>query len=101
MTDSSAPLAPALLSEPPALEVVGVDAGYEHTVVLHGVSLTVPAGSVTALLGPNGAGKSTLLKVVSGLIRPTAGSVTVRGTDVTAFTPYRRAGLGVCHIPEG
>jgi branched-chain amino acid transport system ATP-binding protein len=69
--------------------------------VLRGVSLTVPAGSVTALLGPNGAGKTTLLKTVSGLLQPASGSVRLFGDDVTGLRPNRRARMGVCHIPEG
>jgi branched-chain amino acid transport system ATP-binding protein len=85
----------------PALELDNVDAGYDHTTVLRGVSLTIPVGSVVALLGPNGAGKSTLLKTISGLVKPTSGSVRLFGDDVTALAPHRRARLGVCHIPEG
>jgi branched-chain amino acid transport system ATP-binding protein len=88
-------------ASPPALELRDVSGGYGHTPVLRNVNLTVSAASVTALLGPNGAGKTTLLKTVSGLLRPTAGSVFVDGTDVTNLAPARRAALGVCHIPEG
>ena len=61
----------------------------------------MPAASVTALLGPNGAGKTTLLKIVSGLLRPTSGSVVIDGEDVTKLSPSRRTARGVCHIPEG
>jgi branched-chain amino acid transport system ATP-binding protein len=86
---------------PPALELEGIVAGYDSTQVLRGVSLVVPAGAVTALLGPNGAGKTTLLKTVSGLIRPTSGSVRLGGVDVGSLAPNRRARLGLCHIPEG
>jgi branched-chain amino acid transport system ATP-binding protein len=85
----------------PALQLTDVVAGYEHTTVLRGVSLTVPAGSVVALLGPNGAGKSTLLKTVSGLVRPTSGSVQLFGDEVATLAPNRRARQGLCHIPEG
>ena len=85
----------------PALELRDVSGGYGHTTVLRGVNLTVPASSVTALLGPNGAGKTTLLKTVSGLLRPTAGSVLIDGHDVTKLSPSQRAARGVCHIPEG
>ena len=88
-------------SEVPALQVDNVVAGYAESTVLRGVSLTVPTGSVVALLGPNGAGKSTLLKTISGLCRPTGGSVTLFGQDVTRLSPNRRARLGLCHIPEG
>jgi branched-chain amino acid transport system ATP-binding protein len=85
----------------PALEVVDLVAGYDRTTVLRGVSLTVPAGSVTALVGPNGAGKTTLLRAISGLIRPSSGEVRLDGTPVTGLPPYRRTSLGMCHIAEG
>jgi branched-chain amino acid transport system ATP-binding protein len=87
--------------EAPALELADLEAGYGTTTVLRGVNLVVPAGSVVALLGPNGAGKTTLLKTVSGLVRPTAGSLQVFGRSVHGLAPNRRAALGVCHIPEG
>jgi branched-chain amino acid transport system ATP-binding protein len=93
--------ATAVASRVPALQLNDVEAGYEHTTVLRGVSLTVPAGSVTALVGPNGAGKSTLLKTVSGLLKPTRGTIEVDGHDVTALPPNKRTAVGVCHIPEG
>jgi len=76
-------------------------AGYAETTVLRGVSLTVPDGSVVALLGPNGAGKTTLLRVASGLLRPTDGTMSLDGVDVTGHSPHRLAGRGVCHVPEG
>jgi branched-chain amino acid transport system ATP-binding protein len=89
------------VAAPPALQLRNISGGYGHTTVLRSVDITVPASSVTALLGPNGAGKTTLLKTVSGLLRPTAGSVVVDGEDVTRLSPYRRTARGVCHIPEG
>ena len=85
-----------------ALELRGVSSGYGSTTIVRNVDLVVPAGSVTALLGPNGAGKTTLLKTVSGLIRPTSGSVEprwrrcLRAAAVTSVPQ-----LGLCHIPEG
>jgi branched-chain amino acid transport system ATP-binding protein len=84
-----------------ALELQNVDAGYEQTTVLRNLSITVPASSVTALLGPNGAGKTTLLKTISGLVKPNKGAVMLFGQDVTKLSPNKRAGLGLCHIPEG
>ncbi len=84
-----------------ALALRGVTSGYDHTTILRDVDLVVPAGSVTALLGPNGAGKSTLLKTVSGLIRPTSGTVEIGGQDVTKLPTFRRSQLGLCHVPEG
>jgi branched-chain amino acid transport system ATP-binding protein len=86
---------------PPALQLTDIVAGYNQTTVVRNVSLTIPAGQVVALLGPNGAGKSTLLKTISGLVRPTAGSVTMFGQDVTKLRPADRAKQGLCHIPEG
>jgi branched-chain amino acid transport system ATP-binding protein len=85
----------------PALVLDGVIGGYGDTTVLRGVSLTVPAGSVTALLGANGAGKTTLLKTASGLLRPKKGLVKLGGVDVTNRSPHRRTRQGLCHIPEG
>jgi branched-chain amino acid transport system ATP-binding protein len=85
----------------PALELEGIRAAYGRIEVIHGVDLTLPAGSVFALLGPNGAGKSTLLKVVSGRMHPSAGSVRVDGRDVTKRSCEYLARHGVCAIPEG
>ncbi|MFE1795891.1 ABC transporter ATP-binding protein [Streptomyces sp. NPDC059517] len=85
----------------PALELRDVSARYGETTVLRDVSLTVRPGRVTALIGPNGAGKTTSLRVASGLLAPAAGQVLVDGADVTRTAPHRRAGLGLCHIPEG
>jgi ABC-type branched-subunit amino acid transport system ATPase component len=86
---------------PPALELRDVRAGYGTIEVLHGVSLTVPAGAVFALLGPNGAGKTTTLRVASGEIAPTSGDVMMQGKAVTGKHSDALARAGVCSIPEG
>ena len=87
---------------PPAVELVGVRAGYGRIEVIHGVDLAVPEGSVFALLGPNGAGKSTLLKVAGGRIAPSAGTVTVAGMVLGRHHgPDVLARHGVCSVPEG
>ena len=88
-------------ASPPALELRDVHAGYGTIDVLHGVSLTVPTGSVFALLGPNGAGKSTALKVASGQIAPNAGEVRLFGSSVQGKSSDALARAGVCAIPEG
>lgn len=85
----------------PALELVDVRASYGRIEVLHGVNLTVPAGSICALLGPNGAGKSTTLKVASGEVVPTHGCVHLAGTHVNGASPDSIARAGMCRIPEG
>ena len=64
-------------------------------VALDGVSLAVPEGSTVGLVGPNGAGKTTLFGVLSGLIRPKAGRVTMSGVDVTRRSPQHRARRGL------
>lgn len=89
------------MSLTPALELRDIRASYGRIEVLHGVSLTVPAGSVCALLGPNGAGKSTTLKVASGELKPTQGCVHVAGSHVNGASPDSLARAGVCRIPEG
>lgn len=84
-----------------ALQLADVTSGYGETVILRGVSLEVPAGSVVALLGPNGAGKTTLLRTVSGLLFPTEGTVSMDGDDITRLPTHLRSRRGLCHIPEG
>jgi branched-chain amino acid transport system ATP-binding protein len=100
VTAPAAPAAPAAPTEP-VLELKGVKAAYGRIEVLHGVNLTVPAGSVVALLGPNGGGKTTTLKVVSGQMTPTSGCVHITGRHVNGASPDALARIGVCTIPEG
>jgi branched-chain amino acid transport system ATP-binding protein len=83
------------------LGLYGVRAAYERIEVLHGVDLSVKAGTVFALLGPNGAGKTTTLKVIAGLMRPTAGDVVVAGRRVNGARSEDLARRGLCLVPEG
>jgi len=83
------------------LRLEAVNAGYGSTTVLRDVSLWVPPLSVVALLGPNGAGKTTLLRLASGLIRASAGRVTIGDEDVTRCGAYELTKRGICHVPEG
>ncbi|GIH96678.1 hypothetical protein Psi01_73080 [Planobispora siamensis] len=76
-----------------AVEAVSVSFGGVHA--LSGVSFEVPEGQVCGVIGPNGAGKTTLFDVISGLRRPTSGSVTMAGRDVTAVPAVRRARAGL------
>src|SRR5579883_2249743 len=85
----------------PLLEVCRVDAAYGPYRALFEVSFEVAEGTAVALVGPNGAGKSTVARVVSGLVRPTAGSVRFAGRDVTRWPAWRIARLGLAHAPEG
>jgi branched-chain amino acid transport system ATP-binding protein len=83
------------------LELESVEVRYGRIRAVRGVSMTVPDGKVVALLGANGAGKSSLLKAISGVVRPTAGSVRWDGSDISRVTPHRILRLGVAHVPEG
>ena len=65
------------------LIVSGLDAGYGKLAVLHEVSFEVARGEIVAVVGSNGAGKTTQLRAVSGVIRPTGGSVTLEGRTIT------------------
>jgi branched-chain amino acid transport system ATP-binding protein len=102
MTVTPTPV-PELESETmsPGLSLRGVRASYGRIEALHGVDLTVPAGSVFALLGPNGAGKSTLLKVVNGQLPATAGEVLIGDRPVRRMSTEKLARTGLCSIPEG
>jgi branched-chain amino acid transport system ATP-binding protein len=83
------------------LEVRDLVATYGPVTALDGVSLTVPAGQITAVLGANGAGKTTLLRTVSGLVRPKAGSVHLEGQDITRVPVEMMVRRGMAHVPEG
>jgi branched-subunit amino acid ABC-type transport system permease component/ABC-type branched-subunit amino acid transport system ATPase component len=82
------------------LSLHDVFAGYGDVEVLHGVSLALEPGRVTALLGANGAGKSTLCAIAAGSVTPTRGAVHMNGVDVTSVASYRRARDGVFFVPE-
>jgi ABC-type branched-subunit amino acid transport system ATPase component len=82
------------------LELIGVRAGYGGGDVLQGVDLAVLEGSLTCIVGPNGAGKSTLLRVVSGLLRPTDGSVRFQSRSIEGLSPRSILDLGIVQVPQ-
>ncbi len=83
------------------LRVEGLASGYSARPVLNGVSINVEAGQFVAIVGPNGAGKTTLFKTISGILRPSAGTITFEGHDLLSIAPARRPHLGIAHVPEG
>jgi len=85
----------------PLLTVHELEAYYGRVCALHSVSLEVAEGSVVALLGANGAGKTTTLRVISGLLRPTRGSVEFDGKRIDGFGPDRLVRAGIVQVPEG
>jgi branched-chain amino acid transport system ATP-binding protein len=82
------------------LELRSIDAGYGSFQALFGVNLEVRSGEAVGVIGPNGAGKTTLMRTISGLIRPTSGSITMEGTDALATPAHRIISLGIAHVPE-
>jgi len=82
------------------IEIKGLVAGYGGLDILRGVDLSVDRGGITCIVGPNGAGKSTVLKAVSGILRPTAGSVRIDGTDLTGRAPEAVLRAGVAQVPQ-
>jgi branched-chain amino acid transport system ATP-binding protein len=82
------------------LELRSIDAGYGSFQALFGVNLEVRSGEAVGVIGPNGAGKTTLMRTISGLIRPTSGSITMEGTDTLATPAHRIISLGIAHVPE-
>ncbi|HUK66042.1 MAG TPA: ABC transporter ATP-binding protein [Anaeromyxobacteraceae bacterium] len=77
------------------LEVRGLARAFGGVHAVDRVSFFVEKGEVRGLIGPNGAGKTTVLNLVSGLIRPSAGSIVLEGRSIAALSPHRIAGLGV------
>jgi len=74
---------------------------YGKSHILHGVSLEVAEGQITALLGRNGAGKTTTLRSLMGLTPAREGRVTIFGKDTTRWPTYRIAASGIGYVPEG
>jgi len=83
------------------LEVNNVSASYGRIQVLWDVCLKVNEGEIVALVGTNGAGKTTLLHTISGIMRPSSGTITYRGQRIDGLPPHIIVELGISHIPEG
>jgi branched-chain amino acid transport system ATP-binding protein len=77
------------------LQLSGLNKSFGGLKAVQNVSLTVPEGSLTALIGPNGAGKTTLFALMSGFVRPDAGTVRFAGQDITGQAPHLNARLGM------
>ncbi|MBC2877155.1 MULTISPECIES: ABC transporter ATP-binding protein [Streptomyces] len=83
------------------LEVRDLRVGYGKIEAVKGISFTVHAGEIVTLIGTNGAGKTTTLRTLSGLLRPTAGSIRFDGKPLTRIPAHRIVALGLAHSPEG
>lgn len=83
------------------LKLINVSAGYGPIEVLHSISLDFGTDKIVAVLGANGAGKSTLVKTISGVVKPTKGSIIFNDVDITGKDPSELSKLGIVHVPEG
>jgi branched-chain amino acid transport system ATP-binding protein len=83
------------------LKLSGVGASYGSVPAISNVSIEIGEGEAVGLLGANGAGKSTSLRVISGLVKMTAGSIIFAGTNLASLPPHRIPELGIAHVPEG
>lgn len=84
----------------PLLDVVGVQRRFGGIRALNGVSLAVDRGEVVGLVGPNGSGKSTLINLVSGVYRPSAGTVRLEGRRIDRTPPHVRSHLGIARTHQ-
>jgi len=83
------------------LDVVDLQVKYGAITAIKGISFDVREGEIVALLGANGAGKTTTQKTVSGMLRPSAGTITYDGKRIDGIPPHELINLGLCHVPEG
>ena len=89
------------MNEKSLIELENVAAGYGDVRVLWGVTLAIAPGQIVTLVGANGAGKTTTLKTISGVVRPTAGSIVYDGERIDRLRSHQIAALGISHVPEG
>ena len=95
MTDS-----PHLVAENQGLSAERLGKRYRRRPVLRDVSLSVQRGEAVGLLGPNGAGKTTCFYLITGLLSPDAGRISIDGHEITDLPMYRRARLGIGYLPQ-
>ncbi|MGY8956435.1 MAG: LPS export ABC transporter ATP-binding protein [Alphaproteobacteria bacterium] len=92
--------APRLVADNPGLVATNLGKRFRKRPVIRDVSLQVRQGEAVGLLGPNGAGKTTCFYIITGLLTPDAGSISLDGHDITELPMYRRARLGVGYLPQ-
>jgi lipopolysaccharide export system ATP-binding protein len=91
---------PRLVADRAGLMAVSLGKSFKKRPVLRDVSIGLQRGEVVGLLGPNGAGKTTCFYIVTGLLQPDYGWITLDGHDITDLPMYRRARLGIGYLPQ-
>ncbi|MCX7353594.1 MAG: LPS export ABC transporter ATP-binding protein [Alphaproteobacteria bacterium] len=91
---------PRLVADNPGLVAKNLGKQFKKRPVLRDVSVNVKRGEAVGLLGPNGAGKTTCFYIITGLIAPDAGSISLDGHDITDLPMYQRARLGIGYLPQ-
>ncbi len=94
------PKTPRLVAENKGLVIHNIGKSFKKRPVLREVSLNVRRGEAVGLLGPNGAGKTTCFYIVTGLIAPDYGAISLDGNDLTNLPMYRRARMGIGYLPQ-
>jgi branched-chain amino acid transport system ATP-binding protein len=83
------------------LTVENLEVSYGDVRALDGVSLEIAEGGIVAIVGANGAGKTTLIRTIAGMLRPSRGRITLRGSDITGWASHRVCDLGIGQVAEG
>ena len=91
---------PQLIADNQGLAAVNIGKSFKKRPVLRGVNISLQRGEAVGLLGPNGAGKTTCFYIITGLLAPDYGWVTLDGHEITDLPMYRRARLGIGYLPQ-
>ena len=83
------------------IQVTDLKVNYHNIAALKGISFTVEDGAFITMIGSNGAGKSTTLRAISGLVKPSAGSISIDGERIDQLPADKIVELGISHVPEG
>lgn len=83
------------------LEINNIEVHFGVIHALKGITLKVVDGEIVTLIGANGAGKTTTLRTISGLKKPTSGTIVLNGTDITNTNAQQRVQMGISQVPEG
>ncbi|MEW6479094.1 MAG: ABC transporter ATP-binding protein [Pseudomonadota bacterium] len=85
----------------PLIQTSGLNTHYGASHILRGIDFTVAQGQTIGLMGRNGMGKTTLLKSIMGIVKPSGGSVDIKGRNMTGASPHDVARMGIAYVPEG